>query len=49
MYECPACQGSVDAARGVYMDCGYDEMEHINDYEEWLASLPPVETYEEAA
>ena len=49
MYECSVCFGSIDASRGICMDCGHDEMEHVHDYEEWLDALPPVETYEEAA
>jgi len=31
------------------MDCGFDTMQYVNEFEAWLDTLPPVEEYQEAA
>lgn len=49
MSKCPECGGSILHSHGVCGDCGLDFVEYINEYEEWLDSLPPIEAYEEAA
>ena len=49
MIECPECKGSIELRSGHCMDCGFDLAEYCNEYDAWLESLPPVESYQEAA
>lgn len=40
--ECLACHGSINVSNGICQDCGFDEMIHCRDYDDWLDNLEPL-------
>jgi|AntDeeMinimDraft_6_1070357.scaffolds.fasta_scaffold15964_2 predicted nucleic acid-binding Zn-ribbon protein len=49
MIKCVDCEGSIDTLSGFCMDCGFDTFQYMDEMDEWVDSLPPVETYQDVA
>jgi hypothetical protein len=42
-FECHQCSGSISTSTGICGDCGFNEMEYINEFEAWVDEVPQAE------